>query len=81
MRIPVRQFGGALLLSSVNFGFGFVSSRFILDASMRHAQAELLRCTQDFEREQITMARQFEADYELLELKLNAIRPREEKQR
>jgi hypothetical protein len=80
-RISVRQFVGALLLSSVSFGFGFAYSRCIIDAEIRQAHTELLRSTQDLEREQITIARQFEADYELLEVKLNTIRAGKEKQR
>jgi len=81
MRISVRQFVGALLLSSVSFGFGFACSRCIIDAEIRQAHTELLRSTPDFEREQITMARQFEADYELLAVKLNTIRAGKEKRR
>jgi len=81
VRISVRQLVGALLLSGFSIAFGFIFSKFIIDVPIREADAVLLRCAQDFEREQTTMTRQFGADYELLQLKVNAIRAGKEKKR
>lgn len=80
LRISQRQLMGALLLCGSSFVFGFVVSRFMIDVSLRQADAVLLRCTQDLERQQRTMISQFGADYEVLQLEVSAVKPGKGKQ-
>ncbi|MGI9072257.1 MAG: hypothetical protein ACR2JB_13310 [Bryobacteraceae bacterium] len=81
VRINARHLGGAFILSVSSFLFGFASSRFVIDLSLRQADAVLLRSADEFERQQTILMRQFDADYQVLEGKLNAIRPRRGKYR
>ena len=81
LRISVWQLVGALVLSALSFLVGFAFSRFLVDLSLREAEALLLRSTRDFERQQATIMRQFGVDYELLQRKVDAIVPVREKDR
>jgi len=77
MTVPInlRQLGGAFILSISSFLFGFASSRYVIDLSLRQADAVLLRSAQEFERQQAILMGQFGVDYQVLERKMNAIQP------
>ena len=81
LRISVHQLVGALILSAVSFLLGFVFSRFLMDLSLREAEELLTRSTRDFERQQVTIMRQFGIEYELLQHKVEAISPLTQKER
>jgi hypothetical protein len=81
LRISVHQLIGALILSAFSFLLGFTFSRFLVDLSLREAEALLLRSTRDFERQQATMVRQFGLNYEFLQAKIGAIAPVRKKER
>lgn len=73
MRITGTQFVGALALSAFSFLFGFAASRYLIDLTLRQAEAVLLKSAQEYDREQVILMQQFRADYQALESKLNAI--------
>ncbi|MBV8832594.1 MAG: hypothetical protein JO108_25615, partial [Acidobacteriaceae bacterium] len=60
---------------------GFTFSRFLVDLSLREAEELLTGSTRDFERQQVTIMRQFGIDYELLQRKVDAISPVTQKER
>ena len=75
LRITARQIGTALILGASGFLFGFAYSRFVIDLSLRQADAVLLRSAQEFERQQTTLMQQFRTDDEMLQRKVSAIHP------
>ena len=81
LRISVHQLVGALILSAFSFLLGFTFSRFLVDLSLREAEELLTRSTRDFERQQVTIMRQFGIEYELLQHKVEAISPLTQKER
>ncbi|MGI9070438.1 MAG: hypothetical protein ACR2JB_03685 [Bryobacteraceae bacterium] len=78
VRISTWQLACTLLLSVSSFLFGFALSRYIIDLSLREADAVILRSAHQLERYEQTLMKHFGAEYGLLDRKLNGMkRPKE----
>jgi hypothetical protein len=77
VRITLRQIIGALVISAFSFCLGFTASRYLIDVTLRQAGKVLLRSAKEYEQQQQVVMRQFATDYNALERKLVAIRPRQ----
>jgi len=62
-------------MSSFSFLLGFAASRYLMDRTLHHADALLLRSAQEYEREQTALMRQFRTDYTALDIELAVIGP------
>jgi hypothetical protein len=78
VRISTRQLACTLLLSAGSFLFGFALSRYVIDLSLREADAVILQSADQVERREQTLMQEFGAEYELLDHKLNGIKKRKE---
>jgi len=76
MRITLRRLISTLVINTFSFLLGFTVSRYLIDLTLRQASNALLRCAQEYEQKQQIVMRQFGADYDVVERKLTAIRPR-----
>lgn len=81
VRITLRQIIGNVVMSAFSFLLGFTASRYLIDVTLRHAGNVLLRSAEEYEQQQQIVMRQFAADYNTLERKLAAIRPRKVEER
>lgn len=64
-------------MTSSSFLLRFGTSRYLIDRTLREADALLLQSAREYDREQTALVRQFRIDYKAAEIKLALIPPGE----